>query len=107
LRIRNQTLDDIDSSRPVVSSIGLVSLACCLSVPGQAVYTASSFFILMLAVGIKCELDICETSLKAYSLRLELCYQLNGLSALCFDEMAIETALNYDSGLDVIDGFED
>ena len=61
----------------------------------------------MLAVGIKCELDFCETSLKAYSLRSELCYQLIGLSALCIDEVAIETASNYNSGLDVIDGFED
>jgi hypothetical protein len=57
--------------------------------------------------GMKSEPGICESVFESLQCEVKTMSPTDRLAALCIDKMAIKTALDYDSGRDVVDGFED
>jgi hypothetical protein len=57
--------------------------------------------------GMHFEPGFCESVFASLEAKVQMMSVNDRLSALCIDEMAIKTALEYDSRRDVVDGFED
>ena len=56
---------------------------------------------------MKFEPGICDSVLTSLKEKVKTMLPIDTLAVLCIDEMAIKSSLDYNSGRDVVDGFED
>jgi hypothetical protein len=57
--------------------------------------------------GMNFEPGVCDSVISCLRSKVKTMSSTDRLSVLCIDEMAIKASLDYDSGRDVVDGFED